>query len=168
MIKKTIASGLFLVCASLLFAGATPGQQSGAVKSKPGAFQVKVNKGLVALDADDAPVAKIFEEIGKQAGIVVESGIGPEERVTLKFDETPLEDAIKKLSKNVTFFYAQDANNKNPRITKVVVLAEGKQSAPGLKRPEAPPQSKKAEGPPPEPFKFEFDPSKFTDKEKRK
>jgi type II secretory pathway component GspD/PulD (secretin) len=142
-------------------------QQSQKAKAQdPGSFVVKFSKGNLSVDANEASLNKVFEEIGKQAGITVDSNIGPEEKITIKFEQTPLEDTMKQLAKNVSFSYAQDSNNKNPRITKVVVLAEGTQSAPALKRADAPP-SKKAEAPPPEPFKFEFDPSKFTEKTKR-
>lgn len=73
---------------------------------------------------------------------------------------------MKQLAKNVSFAYDQDSNTKNIRITKVIVLAVGKQSAVRRNRAEAPPQSsKKAEGPPADPFKFEFDPAQL---EKRK
>jgi type II secretory pathway component GspD/PulD (secretin) len=166
MTKKTVYSILLVPFIWLALTSPVGAQQSQKAKAQPGTFQMKVNKGLVSLEANEAPVAKIFEEIGKQAGIVVDSNIGPEEKITIQFDQTPLEEAMKRLAKNVSFSYAQDSNKKNPRITKVVVLAEGKQSAPALKRPEAPP-SKKAEGPAPEPFKFEFDPSKFMEKKSR-
>jgi hypothetical protein len=167
MSRRTMLSSLLVPFIWLTLTSPVGAQQSKKAKlTKPGTFQVKVNKGLVSLDANEAPVAKIFEEMGKQAGITVDSNIGPEEKITIQFDQTPLEDAMKQLAKNVSFSYAQDSNNKNIRITKVVVLAEEKQSAPALKRPEASP-SKKAENPPPEPFKFEFDPSKFTEKKTR-
>lgn len=169
MTRETIHLKLLILSILLMFSGAADAQQSQPGKTKPGTFQVKVNKGLVSLEANEASVAKIFEEIGKQAGITVDSNIAPDEKISIQFDRIPLEDAMKRLAKNVSFSYAQDSNTKNTRISKVVVLAEGRQSAVRLKQPEAPPQSsKKAEGPPPEPFKFEFDPSKFTEKEKRK
>jgi type II secretory pathway component GspD/PulD (secretin) len=163
-VSRYILASMFL---AWLLGTAQPAEKSGVAKTQPGNFQVRVSEGYLSVVADEAPVAKILEEIGKQARITVNSRIGPEEKITIRFDQTPLEDAIKQLAKNVTFFYAQDSNNKNPRITKIVVLAERKKGEPALNRPEAPPQSsKKAESPPqPEPFKFEFDPGKFAEKQ---
>jgi hypothetical protein len=134
----------------------------------PGTFQVKASKGYLSVDAREAPLTKIFEEIGKQAGIVVESGIGPEQKITIQFDRVPLEDAIKKLSKNVSIFYTQDPKDNRPRIVRVAVLPEGKQLAPPLSRPAAPAQASKTKepAPKPEPFKFEFDPGKSAEQEK--
>jgi hypothetical protein len=131
-----------------------------------GTFRVKVAEEHLSVEANQAPLAKIFEEIGKQARIVVDSSIGPEEKVTIHFDRVPLEEAIKKLAKNVSVFYSQDSKDKAPRIARVVVLGEEKTRS--LSRSPAPTQILKASEPAPkaEPFKFEFDPAKFVEKEK--
>lgn len=141
-------------------------EKSTAKIPQSGTFRVKVAEGHLSVEAKQAPLVKIFEEIGKQAGIVVESSIAPEETITINFDRLPLEEAIKKLTKNVSLFYAQDSKDKAPRIARVVVLGEEK--ARSLSRAPAPTQttSKAAEpAPKPEPFKFEFDPAKFAEKE---
>jgi hypothetical protein len=144
-----------------------------AEKSSPniptqGTFRLTVAQGRLSLEANGAPVAKIFDEIGKQAGIAVESSIGPEEKITIQLDRVPLEQAIKRLVKNVTIFYAQDRKNKTHRIARVVVLPEGRQKAPKAEASKAQPQKAKGSEPAakPEPFRFEFDPAKFMEEEK--
>jgi len=168
MARETLHFTLLPSLLLLVLAGVLEAQQVGTAKTQSGSFQVEFSKGHLSVRANEAPIGKILEDIGSQAGITINSSIGPEEKITIQFDQTPLEDGIKQLAKNVTFFYAEDSNNKNPRITKVVVLAEGKKRPPALNHPEAPPQSsKKAENPAQaEPFKFEFDPGKFAEKEK--
>lgn len=158
------------ILASIFLAGildlAQAAEQPGTAKTQlAGTFQVKVSKDYLSLDANEAPLVRIFEEIGKQARITFDSNIGPEEKITLRLDRVPLEEGIKQLAKNVTVFYAQDPNDKTPRITKVVVLSDGK-SAPGQAK--ASPQPVKAKEPAPksEPFKFQFDPAKSAEKEK--
>ena len=168
MTRETLHFTLLLSLLLLVLAEVLEAQQVGTAKTQSGSFQVKFSKGYLSVQANEAPVGKILEDIGRQAGITINSSIGAEEKITIQLDQTPLEDGIKQLAKNVTFFYAEDSNNKNPRITKVVVLAEVKKGAPALNYREAPPQSsKKAENAAePESFKFEFDPTKFVGKEK--
>src|SRR3990170_7932414 len=101
---------LFLVWIATV---AQAAEKPGATNTQPGDFQVKFSKGKLSVHANEAPIAKVFEEVGKQAAITVDSGISPEEKITIKFDIVPLEDAIKQLAKNVSFAYAQDSNKKN-------------------------------------------------------
>jgi hypothetical protein len=153
----------WLVRPEFLFAQS---EKSTAKISQSGTFRVKVAEGQLSVQANQAPLAKVFEEIGKQARIVVESSIAPEETITIHFDRLPLEEGIRKLAKNVSLSYAQDSKEKAPRITRVVVL--GGEKTQSLGRAPAPTQTSKAPepAPKPEPFKFEFDPTKFAEKEK--
>jgi len=165
---------VFLVCL------ATTGQaaeQSAPVKSQaPGTFLVKVSKDRLSLEANQAPLVQIFQEIGKQAKITFNSNIGPEEKITIRLERVPLEDGIRQLAKNVTVFYAENPKDTSRQITRVVVLVERKEvgpeqpkvsSQPG-KLGEPAPQATiiKKPAPQPEPFKFEFDPAKSAEKEK--
>ena len=93
------------------------------------AFQVNVSDGYLSLVADQAPLAQVLEEIGKQARITIQTNIGPEEKITKHLDRVPLEDGIRQLGKNVSVFYAQDANTKARHIVRVVVLSEVKGTA---------------------------------------
>jgi hypothetical protein len=94
-----------------------------------GAFQVNVSDGYLSLVANQAPLVQVFEEIGKQARITIQTNIGPEEKITKHLDRVPLEDGIRQLGKNVSVFYAQDANTKARHIVRVVVLSEVKGTA---------------------------------------
>ena len=140
-------------------------EKSAAAKIQPGTFQVTISKGLVSLEANEAPLAKIFEEIGKRTGIAVEGNIGPAETVTMRLDKVPLEEGIRRLSNNVTILYGEKPNEKGHRITKIVVLSEDKRKATRPQEVKAVKPSKAAEPEPrPEPFRFEFDPTKSTKK----
>jgi hypothetical protein len=137
------------------------------VIQEPGRFQVTVDKGYLSVEANEAPLGKIFEEIGRQAGIDVESGLGSKENITAKLDRVPLEEGLKQLAKNISIFYVQDPINKTRRISRVVVLqgnnlgqSKIESTKVSTKRPI------KDSGPAPrlDSFKFEFDPTKFTEK----
>jgi hypothetical protein len=158
------------------FNTAQAAEKSATAKSQPaGTFQVKASNGYLSLDATEAPLVQIFQEIGKQAKITFDSNIGPEEKVTIRFERIPLEDGIRQLAKNVSVFYTENPRDKTRRISRVVVVSEGKESVPvptktspqpeNVKEP-APQTATKKPAPQPEPFKFEFDPRKFDGKEK--
>jgi hypothetical protein len=151
-------------------------EQPKTAKGQPlGTFRVTVSKDTLSLEANQAPLPAIFQEIGKQAKITFDSNIGPEEKITIQLDRVPLEEGIKQVAKNATVFYAENPKDKTRRITRVVVLAERggvseqvKGSPPLEKVKEATPQATtiKKPAPQPEPFKFEFDPAKAAEKEK--
>jgi hypothetical protein len=164
-----------LIFAIMFLAGmldiAQAAQQSRTVKTQsPGTFQVNVTQDYLFLEANQAPLVTIFQEIGKQAKITFDSNIGLEEKITIHLNRVPLEEGIKQLAKNATVFYAENPKDKTRRITRVVVLSEGKEVAPvqshassqpeNVKEPA--PQATKINKPAPqsEPFKFEFDPGK--------
>ena len=90
---------------------------------------MKVSQGDLSLEANEAPLGQIFQEIGKQAKITFDSNIGPEEKVTIRLDRVPLEEGIKRLAKNVTVFYTETPKDKSRRISRVVVLSEGRSTA---------------------------------------
>jgi hypothetical protein len=160
MNRSTIGFVMSVLLVSVI-APVQAAEKTGPSKTPQGALQVKVSKDTLSLDARDAPLAKVFEEIGKQAGIAVEGNIGPAETVTMRFEKVPLEEGIKRLSNNVTILYGGKPNDKGHRITKIVVLSEDKRKVTRSQETKAEKPSKAAEPPPrPEPFKFEFDPTK--------
>ena len=167
LLGSFMAVSVFLAC---LVTTGQAAEQSAPVKSQAlGTFLVKVSKDRLSLEANQAPLLQIFQEIGKQAKITFDSNIGRDEKITIHLDQVPLEEGIKQIAKNATVFYAENPADKSRRITRVVVLAEGSGiSGPGKgssqpeKAKEAAPQATtiKKPAPQPEPFKFEFDPGK--------
>ena len=120
---------------------------------------MRVSQDYLSLEATEAPLVGIFQEIGKQAKITFDSNIGPEEKVTIRLERAPLEDGIKQLAKNVTVFYTENPDDKSRRISRVVVLSEGS-GVSGQAKASAQPVKVNKPAPQPEPFKFEFDPTK--------
>ena len=171
--RLSVAVSAFLACLVTMVQAA---EQPRAAKTQLlGTFQLQVREGYLSLDANQAPLVQIFQEIAKQAKITFDSNIGPNEKITILLDRVPLEEGIKQLAKNATVFYAENPKDKTRRITRVVVLAEGsgvsgqaKESSQPEKVKEAAPQATtiKKPAPQPEPFKFEFDPAKSAEKEK--
>lgn len=172
--RSTILILIFCIGASSI--GQTA-EQSKPLQAEPtGSFQVKVNKGELSLEASQAPLARVLEEIGKQAGIRIDTNIAPEVKITTSLNRVPIEDGIKKLARNVTVFYAQGPDDKSRRIERVVILSEVKErpspqpkSSPEPEKggePSQQPAKVDKPSPRPEPFKFEFDPRKAGEKQK--
>jgi hypothetical protein len=153
---SVLLQGSLLVSAVMLMGGIALAQ------STRGTFQVTVSEGHLSLEAFEAQFVHIFEEIGQQAKVTIDSNIGPEETITIQLKRVPLEDGLLRLAKNVMVVYAEDPE-RNLRISRVVVLSEGREGAPRESQASSRRTSEKA-APRPEPFKFEFDPGKFPDK----
>ena len=169
-----MAVPVFLAC---LVTTGQAAEQSRTVKTQTlGTFQLNVSQGYLSLEANQAPLVQIFQEIGKQAKIIFDSNIGPEEKITIRLERVPLEDGIRQLAKNVTVFYAENPKDTSRQITRVVVLSEQKETGPGQPKVSSQPEKVKEPAPEaakinkpapqPEPFKFEFDPVKSAEKEK--
>lgn len=124
--------------------------------------------GSLSVNADDAPLTQIFQEIARQSGIRIDSNIGPEEKITTRLERVPIEDGIKQLAKNVSVSYAQDPKSHTRRIARVVVLSESKAPATQTKTTAQPEKTKERPPRPAKedkanqaaPFKFQLDPTK--------
>ena len=156
---KYMVASMFLAWIGTMGQSAEKSQKTRAIA--PGTFQIQLSRDRFSLDANQAPLVQIFQEIGKQAKITFDSNIGPEEKITIQLDRVPLEEGIKQLAKNVTVFYTENSSDKTRRIERVVVLSEGKEDAPMETKASAQPVTVNKPAPQPEPFKFEFDPGKF-------
>ena len=100
---KPVLASLFLVFA---LTSAQAAQQPTA-KDPAGSFQVKFNDGYLSVDAHEAPLVKIFDEIRKQARVVIDGSIRPEEKITIQFQRVALDEAVKRLAKNIMVFYTK-------------------------------------------------------------
>ncbi len=130
-------------------------------------FDLEVNGELVTLHADNAPLYEIIEELSKLMKIEVVGNIHEEEKVSVDFDKLSLKEALEKLSASYGYQVdSHDGDNTNDlssRITKIIVLPKGRERALLKTTPnDQEIQENKTEEPKrPEPFKFEFDPSKY-------
>jgi len=139
--------------------------QQSTPKDTSESFQVKFSDGYLSVNAREASLVKIFDEIRKQAKFAVDGSIGPEEKITIQFEHVALEEGLKRLAKNISVIYTQGSKDISPRISRIVVLPDGQRVV--AERTEATKSSKASEPPRPEPFKFEFDPTKSVEKKPR-
>lgn len=173
--------GFFLVSILLIFLLITPNSLFGEEADKKSEvkaesrtdFVLTIKEDLISLSAKDASLKEIVEDMGRRMKIEVVADISEEEKITIGFDKLSLEDAIKKL--RTSYAYVWNSEKEEGKITKIVLLPEGKGTAVSTikeeKRLAKPKTAARKEAlseksPRPEPFKFEFDPSEFMEQEK--
>ncbi len=157
---------------ALLFNLILPAVLSGSESNQIGnqAFEKKLNyelsvkDNLITLNAEDAFLKKILEDIGQRMNIEVFARIPADDKITIQFANLTLEDALKKFRTN--YALVTDSKDKNGNIKRIVVVPEGQQANLFLKDVEKgePKVKRGIAGEKPsrtEPFKFEFDPSKY-------
>jgi hypothetical protein len=120
-------------------------------KGKPATkadFVLTVKDNLISLKAKDASLKEVLEEIGRKMKIDVIAGIPDTKKITAEFENLSVEEAVNRLSTNHS--YIMDSTNGQRRITKIIVLEKGKETAvstPTPKKEEKPvkPESKARE-----------------------
>jgi hypothetical protein len=143
-----------------------------------GNFVLTVEANRLSLEAQDASLLAILEEIGRKMHIEVLGEIPAQETITAEFHNLPLEEALHQLSSN--FGYQMKSEKGGQEISKIFVLPKGTgtNTRPTTKEveprkeivtPESEPileaegakenESDKEKPTRPEPFKFQFDPS---------
>ena len=163
--------------ASALFGQGLEISSEGASAST-GDFVLRVEANRVSLDAQDASLRAILEEIGKKMDLEVLGEIPAKEAITAEFHNLPLERALHRLSSN--FGYQMKSEEGGQEIVKIFVLPKGTGTNTGSTTKDMEPSQEiatpisdpilKAESDKeneldqekptrPAPFKFEFDPS---------
>jgi len=156
--------------------------QKGAASS--GNFVLTVEGDRLSLEAQEASLRAILEEIGRKMHLEVLGEVPAQETVTAAFHDLPLEQALHRLSSN--FGYQMKSEEGGQAISKIFILPKGTGPANAKRdtREVAPReeivtsnsdpviQAGRAKGNEadqlkptrPEPFKFQFDPSEFANK----
>ena len=127
-------------------------------------YELSIKDNLITLNAVDAFLKKILEDIGQRMNIEIFVRIPAEDKITIQFANLTLEEALKKFKTN--YALVTDSKDKNGNIKQIVVVPECQQANLYLKDVKKG-ESKGKKGiaeektSKPEPFKFEFDPSKY-------
>jgi subtilisin family serine protease len=89
--------------------------------SRP-SFQLTVSGGLVSLEAKEAGLSGILEELSRKTGVEIVMGAPVDTAVTVSFQGMPLDEALAKLTRNRGIVFSRDKEGGTCRISKVVVL----------------------------------------------
>jgi type II secretory pathway component GspD/PulD (secretin) len=144
--------------------GSEPNQITNDIFEKNMKYELSIKENLITLNADDAFLKKILEDIGQRMNIEVFARIPVEDKITIKFSDLPLEEVLKKFKTN--YALVTDSKDKNGNIKRIVVVPAGQQANISFKEvridePKVNTGVAGEETSKPEPFKFEFDPSKY-------
>jgi hypothetical protein len=98
-------------------------------------FMIEINGGLVTAEIHDASLLKVLETIASESDIRI---FGPvtDERVTVRFQDLPLDEALRRMlrGKSFTFIYSaapsEDDTAPPSRLEEVYVITVGAASAP--------------------------------------
>ena len=147
-----------------VLSGSEPTQIRNEEFEKKGKYELSIKNDMITLNAEEALLKKILEDIGQRMNIEVFARIPAEDKITIQFANLTLEDALKKFKTN--YALVTDSKDKNGNIKRIVVVPEGQQANLYLKdvnKLESTGKKGTAEEKPSktEPFKFEFDPSKY-------
>ena len=147
-----------------VLSGSEPNQISNEEFGEKVKYELWIKDNLITLNAEDAFLKKILEDIGQRMNIEVFARIPAEDKITIQFAYLTLEEALKKFKTN--YALVTDSKDKNGNIKRIVVVPEGQQANLYLKDvKKVEPKGKKGiaeeKTSKPEPFKFEFDPSKY-------
>ncbi|MGE5444652.1 MAG: hypothetical protein ACM3SR_08640 [Ignavibacteriales bacterium] len=155
---------LIIIIPSTLF-GLESIKKSESSNSKSN-FTLTVKNNLISLNAMNASIKDIVEEIGRRMNIDLIANIPEDKKVSIRFDVLSLKDAIERLRGYAGIVYFKDSRSK--RITKMMVFPKRKggelpKSAKeeGSVKTESKAEQTLKETRQPEPFKFEFNPYKY-------
>ncbi len=150
-----------IIIPTALVEGKTDGNTEEKLEYKSD-FELTVKDGLISLKTKDASLREIIEEIGKSMKIKVVCTIPDEERISAEFDKLSLNEVLEKLSTN--YGLLTDSEKEEKKITKIIILPKGKAALPSNIVDHSETMVSDNDGDEserPEPFKFEFDPSKY-------
>ena len=88
-----------------------------------GNFVLTVEANRLSLDAQDASLRAILEEIGRKMHLEVLGEIPAQETITVVFHNLPLEEALHQLSSN--FGYQMKSEKGGQEISKIFILPKG-------------------------------------------
>ena len=89
-------------------------------------YELSIKNNRITLNAEDAFLKKILEDIGQRMNIEVFARIPAEDKITIQLTNLPLEEALKKFKTN--YAYITDSKEKQGNITRIVVVPEGQQA----------------------------------------
>jgi type II secretory pathway component GspD/PulD (secretin) len=117
---------LSLLSAPDTFGGEAERSPKGKAAAKAD-FVITIKNNLISLEAKDASLKEVLEEIGRKMKIDVVAGIPYTKKITAEFENLSIEEAVNRLSTN--YSYVMDSANGERKITKIIVLQKGTETA---------------------------------------
>ena len=89
-------------------------------------FNLSITNGLVTLNAENADLKAILDEIQKKTGLQIGSYGNINRRITISFQELPIDKAINKISRNSGMIYSKERGVTEFQLSRVVISESSK------------------------------------------
>ena len=135
-----------------------------APSTRTGEFRLTVNGHLVSLQAQEASLRALLEELGRQMGIEVVARLPREQTLTLAFDRLQIEEALERLRAYANIIYLQESTEAHAPIRRIIAIPRqpGEQTGEPARSRRAEPSDTATSRP--APFQFTFDPAQHEKK----
>jgi hypothetical protein len=129
-----------------------------------GEFRLTVDGSLVSLQAQEASLKALLEDLGSQMGIDVVARLPREQKLTLAFDRLHIEEAIERLRVYANIVYLKESTEPHAPIRRIIAMPRqpGEQTGEPARSRRAEPADTAASRP--APFQFTFDPAQHEKK----
>ena len=100
-------------------------QESSVANERSGkkSFYLSVRNGLISLDAQEADLRQILTEFSNKTNVVIEIDADVEKNISISFRETPLDEAMRKITGNRAMVFLKEKGQNVEHLSKVVILA---------------------------------------------
>ncbi len=108
----------------VLALGLSYGQDAQAEETTPSSISVHIERGLLSVDARNAPLGEVLEAIAKQANFQLDTKGDLDIPVTWSFANVPVDEGVQRLLHNVSsvMIYAQSKNGGPAALAKVTTF----------------------------------------------
>jgi hypothetical protein len=120
LLRNTLLGLCLAVVGLALTREAHPQIQEGTSARHP-PFVLSIQGELISLRAEDASIKAMIEEIGRRLNIRVKADIPTTAKLTLAFDQLPLQEALKRFGKYVNYGYVEQWEQGELRVSTITV-----------------------------------------------
>jgi hypothetical protein len=120
LLRSTLLGLCLAVVGLALTREAHPQSQEGASTRQP-PFVLTIQGELISLRAEDASIKAMIEEIGRRLNIRVKVDIPTTAKLTLAFDQLPLQEVLKRFGKHVNYGYVEQWEQGELRVSTITV-----------------------------------------------
>jgi len=96
------------------------------IQSNKARFNLSITNGLLTLNAENADLQTILDEIQKKTSLQIQSYGNIDQRITISFQELPVDKAINKISRNSGMIFSKKRGVREFHLSRVVISESSK------------------------------------------
>ena len=87
-----------------------------------GRFELSLSNGFISLDAKNASLYSILSDVSEKTGLQIKSHGKLNQRITERFQELPIDEALRRISDNIGMVYSKLSGKNEYRLDRVVIV----------------------------------------------